>query len=241
MIITIIAFIYIIILMIFLFPLAIIPMLLFFLGLKKPMAFVIYKYAQFWASSIIGIFRVKVSVIGQEIIPKKGGFCFVSNHCGYFDILLFLAYAGRPFGFIAKKELLFVPFLNFWIYVLGGLFIDRRSLRKGFNTIKKGARRIETGNGMIIFPEGTRSKGKGLLPFRSGSLKLATMAKAPIIPVAIEGSYDVFEKTRRLVRAPVRITFMEPIDTANLSREEQKTGLADRIFSAIKEQMTAGI
>jgi 1-acyl-sn-glycerol-3-phosphate acyltransferase len=63
------------------------------------------------------------------------------------------------------------------------------------------------------------------------------MAKAPIIPVAVEGSYDVFEKNKRLSKAPVKLTFLEPINTMELSREDQKSNLSDKIYSAIKEKI----
>jgi len=91
----------------------------------------------------------------------------------------------------------------------------------------------------VIFPEGTRSKGRGLLPFHLGSLKLATMANAPIVPVAIEGSYDIFEKNLRVVSVPVKIAFLEPIDTASLPNEDKKNVLSERIYSAIKEELEA--
>ena len=230
-------FVYVSLLMILILPIALAAMLFYLIGFRKPMKFIINKLAQLWALSIVKITGVKATVTGKENIPRSGGVCFVSNHCGYFDIILLLAFCTRQFGFIAKKELAFVPFLNCWIFMLGGLFIDRKNIRKGIKTIRKGAQRISTGGGMIIFPEGTRSKGQGLLSFRPGSLKLATMAKAPIVPVAIEGSYDVFEKTKRFVRTPVKLAFLKPIDTKDMPREDQKNILCDKIYLAIKEEL----
>ena len=238
MFITILLFIYIAFAMIFLVPFSILPMLLYLLGLRKSMAYVIYRIAQSWALSTVLITGTKVTVTGRENIPKTGGMAFVSNHCGYFDIILMLAYSGRQFGFVAKKELIYLPFLNFWVYILGGLFIDRKNVRKAIRTINKGVQRIKSGHGMIIFPEGTRSKGRGLLPFHPGSLKIATSAEAPIVPVAIEGSYDIFEKNGRFAKAFVKLTFLESIDTAGLPPEERKHVLSDRIYAMIGEQLT---
>ena len=90
---------------------------------------------------------------------------------------------------------------------------------------------------MIIFPEGHRSKGQGLLPFHPGSLKLATQANAVIVPVAINGSYDVFEKNNRVVSASTKIAFLKPIDTASIPLEDRKQALCNRIFTAIKEEL----
>ena len=201
------------------------------------MSWFVYRLAQGWALIIIKITGSKITVIGKENIPKKSGVCFVSNHCGYLDILLFLAFAGRPIGIIAKKELAFVPLLNCWIFMIGGLFIDRSSPRKAVKSINNGVKKIKQGGGMVIFPEGHRSKGRGLLPFHPGSLKLATMAEAPIVPVAIEGSYNVFEKQNRVVCSTVKITFCEIIETANLPIEDKKLVLSDRIYTIIKDKL----
>ncbi|MCL2759285.1 MAG: 1-acyl-sn-glycerol-3-phosphate acyltransferase [Treponema sp.] len=201
------------------------------------MSYFTYRLAQGWAKAVISATGCKVKVAGRDKIPKKGGVCFVSNHCGFFDIALLLAYCGRPFGFIAKRELIYIPFVNAWIFMLGGLFIDRKNVRKAIRTINKGVERIKRGGGMIIFPEGTRSKGRGLLPFHQGSLKLATQANSTIVPVAIEGSYDVYEKNYRIVTAPARITFLESIDTSSIGLEDRKHVLCDRVYSAIKEEL----
>jgi 1-acyl-sn-glycerol-3-phosphate acyltransferase len=139
---------------------------------------------------------------------------------------------GRPFGFIAKKELAVFPLLNIWILMLGGLFIDRKSIRKAVGAINEGVRRIQKGSVMLIFPEGTRGKGRGMLPFKSGALKLATKAGAPIVPLAMTGSYEVFEKERRVRPGPVSVRFAPPIPTAGISAEE-KGDLADRVYGII--------
>lgn len=234
---TILVFGYVIFSMIFLVPFGIVVLLLYMIGFRKSMTMAFYRLGQGWAWIIVKLSGSNVTVTGRENIPKEGGVCFVSNHCGYFDIVLLLTYCGRPFGFVAKKELGYIPFLNMWIYLLGGLFIDRVSVRKAMRTISKGIEKINKGGGMIIFPEGHRSKGKGLLPFKPGSLKLATSAKAPIVPIAIKGSYDVFEKNGRVTKTDVKVTFCEPIDTASLPAQDKKLVLSDKVYAVIKEKL----
>jgi 1-acyl-sn-glycerol-3-phosphate acyltransferase len=219
-------------------PFGLIALFLSLFGLKKQMALAVYKLAQGWALSIIKITGCTVTVTGKENIPRKGGVCFVANHTGYFDIVLMYACCGRPAGFIAKKELIFIPFLNAWIYMVGGQFLDRGSARKALRSINKGVERIKSGGGMIVFPEGHRSKGAGLLLFHPGSLKLATMAEAPIVPVALTGSYDVFERNYRVNSVNAKVVFCEPIITADLPSEDRKVVLSDRIYSVINEQLS---
>jgi 1-acyl-sn-glycerol-3-phosphate acyltransferase len=222
-----------IIIIIIYMPFGFLAFILSFLGLKKPMAFLVYKLAQSWAWLLVFLSGCKLTVKGQENIPKKEGVCFVANHGSIFDIILALAYIGRPFGFIAKKELLLIPLLNMWISILGGLFIDRRHPRKALKTINEGVRRLKSGGGVLIFPEGHRSRGEGLLPFHPGSFKLATQAAVPIVPMAISGSYDVFEKYGRVNPCPVRVTFCEPVNTREIPSEDRKQFLADKIREII--------
>jgi 1-acyl-sn-glycerol-3-phosphate acyltransferase len=214
-------------------PFGLAAFVLSLLGLKKPMALVTYRLAQGWARFLIFLSGCRLTVEGRENIPRKGGLCFVSNHTGIFDIILALAFTGRPFGFIAKKELLLLPLLNIWISLLGGLFIDRKEPKKALLTIQKGIRRIKAGGAMLIFPEGHRSRGQGLLPFRPGSFKLATQSGAPIVPVAITGGYEIFEKERRVRTVPVRIIFSPPLETASLPPEDRKQALANQVYAVI--------
>jgi 1-acyl-sn-glycerol-3-phosphate acyltransferase len=237
---TIIIFSITIVAMVLLIPAALPFLVLRLFGLRQSMNFMIYKLAQGWARLIIILTGCKMTVRGRENIPKKGGVCFVSNHVGIFDIILALGYAGRLFGFIAKKELLFLPGINLWIYLLGGLFIDRGQPRKALGTINSGINRIKSGGAMLIFPEGTRSRGKEVAPFHPGSLKLASQSNALIVPMAISGSYDMFEKTYRVTAAPVSVSFLPPVNPSELPPEDRKKLLAEKlhddIAAALEEQ-----
>lgn len=212
-------------------------MIVYLLGPRRIMSLFTYRIAQGWALLFLKATGCSVTVTGRENIPKKGGICFVSNHDSFFDILLLLGYSGRPFGFVAKKELAFVPLVNIWIFLLGGLFINRSDVRKASRTISKGVARIKAGGGMLIFPEGHRSKGRGILPFHPGALKLATQAEAPIVPVALGGSSNAYEKTGFVVSSPMKVVFCEPIYTAELPSSDRKLILSDKIYTVIKEKL----
>jgi len=223
--------------MIILTPFGLIGFLLGFAGLRRPMSVYMYGICEVWGRILIKLIGCRVTVTGRENIPRGGGVCFVSNHSGAFDIALLLTYAGRLFGFVAKRELLFVPFLNIWIFMLGGLFINRKNPRKALKTINAGIARIRKGGAMIIFPEGHRSKEHKLLPFHPGSFKLATQSGAVIVPVAIKGTRDIYEKNHRVNPCPVSITFCKPVNTADLPVEDRKQVLSDRIYNIINEEL----
>jgi 1-acyl-sn-glycerol-3-phosphate acyltransferase len=234
---TIICFAYTVVTMLILIPIGIIVVVFSLLGLRRLIAALMYRVGQGWARLLIGIIGCKVTVMGRENIPRRGGVCFFSNHGSVFDIVLLLAYSGRLLGFVAKKELLFIPLLNIWIFVLGGLFINRKNPRKALKTINVGVARIKSGSAMIIFPEGHRSRGQGILPFRPGSFKLATQSEAVIVPVAITGTYDIFEKNYRVNSGPVSITFCKPVNTADIPAADRKTILSDQIYGVIKREL----
>ena len=209
--------------------------LLCLVGLCKLSASILNRVAGWWAHVIIFMSRSTVHVHGWENIPRTGPVCFVSNHSGIFDIVLCLTVIKRPFGFIAKKELAWIPFLNMWIIFLGGLFIERENPRKALKTLSIAAARIKKGNAMIIFPEGTRSKGRGILPFKPGAMKLAVESGALIVPIAISGSYEVFEKTGFICKSNVFISFGKTIDQSTLPREHKRQTLAETSQAAVEE------
>jgi 1-acyl-sn-glycerol-3-phosphate acyltransferase len=218
-------------------PLGCCAFLISLFGLKKTISMFLYKVAQVWARAIIGLTGCRMIVEGTEHIPKNGGLCFVANHVGIFDIMLALGYAGRPFGFIAKKELLYIPGVNIWILLLGGLFIDRKRPRKALATINRGIGHIKSGGGMLIFPEGTRSRGQGIGPFLPGALRLATQSGAVIVPVAITGSYEVFEKNYRVNAVSVSLSFLPPLQTSQMPPEDRKQILAGHVHDLIAEAL----
>ena len=230
---TVVCFAYLALAAVGLVPLAVVAVLSRPLGLGRQMSVAVYRVAQGWALSMIAFIGCPMTVTGRENIPSAGGVCFVGNHSSIADIVMLLAYAGRPVGFIAKKELLAIPLLNMWISVIGGLFIDRKNPRKALGTINSGVERLRAGGAMIIFPEGSRSRGRGLGPFRPGAFKLATKSGAAIVPVALSGTYGLFEKNRRVVPCPISVSFLEPITTDDIPEDERKIVLAERVRSAI--------
>jgi 1-acyl-sn-glycerol-3-phosphate acyltransferase len=219
--------------MVLLTPIGILAFPLRFCGLRQPVGAAVYKVAQGWASALLKVIGCRLSVQGQEHIPRTGGLCVVSNHGSIVDILLILALLGRPVGFIAKKELAGIPVLNLWIFLIGGLFIDRKNIRKALRTLNRGVEQLKRGDAMLIFPEGTRSRGRGLLPFKSGSFRLATQAGVPILPVAIRGSYEVFEKTRRFTASDVGVSFAPAISPAG--QGDRRKEIADQAYRTISK------
>ncbi len=128
----------------------------------------------------------KVRTEGQENMPAEGPLIVLCNHLSNVDpAIAGVAMARRP-GFLAKSELFRFPPLAFFLYGYGAFPIERG--RADTRALKWAARRIEKGGAVVLFPEGTRSRGKGLLKAQPGIALLASMTGAPVVPVAITGS-----------------------------------------------------
>lgn len=166
---------------------------------------------------------VRRTVIGRENIPKNEAVLYISNHRSNFDIPV--AYSSVPTltGFMAKKEIAKIPFLSYWMRFLQCLFLDREDIKQGLKTILKGIEQVKAGYSVFISPEGTRSQGVEMLPFKEGSFKIAEKTGCAIIPVSITNTDEVFEKHVPWIHsAHVIIEYGKPIYPKELSKEEQK-------------------
>ncbi len=187
-----------------------------------------------WSRTIMKITGSNIQLKGQENIPD-GPVVFVSNHEGDFDIPLLLAYIDKPFGFISKVEVKKAPIISSWMEAMNCVFIDRKDRRSAVKSIRDGVDKLKNGHSIVIFPEGTRSKGGPIAEFKGGSLRLAKDSGVPIVPIAIKGTSDIFEKNNRLVRpANVTITVCPPFhpdeylnkDMNELAKEIRQTIIA---------------
>ena len=137
------------------------------------------------------------------------------------DIAIICGFIDKPKGFIAKKELKKLPLINKWITLAGSIYLDRENPRKSMEGILEGIKTLKNGHSLVVFPEGTRSRGDKMGEFKSGSFKLATKSKVPIVPLTIDGTYRVMEANKILIK-PSNINFYvhKPIYTDKLSKEE---------------------
>lgn len=190
----------------------------------------IHKVTTRWAKFVMKLAGAKITVIGEDNIPKDQTVLFVANHQSNFDIPLLMSSINVPKGFIAKKELEKVPIISTWMKYIKCIFMDRSNLRKSAESIVEGIKLLKGGYSMVIFPEGTRSKGGPVKEFKAGSFKLATKSKYPIVPVTIDGTYKLLEANNNWVKgADVRLIIHPPIDVTSLSKEE-----ADNLHNTVR-------
>jgi 1-acyl-sn-glycerol-3-phosphate acyltransferase len=141
-----------------------------------------------WGPAICFIVGAKVKVIGIENIKKTKSYIFTANHQSFLDIPILFSTANRNLYFVAKKELLKMPFIGQAIWVSKMIFIDRSNREKAMISMKKAGELILNGKNVITFPEGTRSVDGTVKTFKRGSFIIAMESNIPIVPVAIKGA-----------------------------------------------------
>lgn len=172
----------------------------------------LHKYSSVWAMFYIWInpgWRIKVS--GLEKIDKSKAYVIVCNHQSAFDILL-LYRLFTHFKWVAKKELAKVPVIGWNLILNNSILIDRASAVSTKKMIAQGLKHLEMGSSILIFPEGTRTKDGQVKRFKEGAFLLAKQANAPILPVVIEGSKDIFPKPGIVkLRQNLTLKVLDPI------------------------------
>lgn len=186
-----------------------------------------------------------VTYIGKEKIPQDEACVYIMNHRGLFDIPLSIVLFPGLTGYIGKKEFEKVPLLSWWMRATKGLFLDRENVREALKTILAGIDALKEGTSIAVFPEGTRNKGEEteLLEFHEGTFKLAAKSGAKIVPIAINGSRDIFDDHMPWLKSQrITVEVLDPIDPKALTGDEKKfTGRFVRslIEETVKKNQTA--
>lgn len=190
-----------------------------------------------WGLGIMKKYKIKLNISGLENVPE-GPVVFVSNHQGYADIPVFCAVlAKKQIGFVAKTSLGRIPVFGEWIRDIRSVFIERDDPRSSLKTMEEGIEFLKKGFSLVIFPEGTRSKGPKPGEFRKGSLRLATKSGVPIVPVTLNGTYQVFEENGWVKSGAEADFHIHPaIGTKGLSKAETNS-LAEKVESIILKKL----
>lgn len=192
-----------------------------------------------WAFKVVVfISGTKLTVIGEENVPKDEAVLYIGNHRSYFDIIITYARCPRLTGYVSKDSMAKVPLLSLWMRRLHCLFLNREDIKEGLKTILAGIDNIKNGISMCIFPEGTRNKGDDLLlPFKEGSFKMAEKTGCAIIPMAITNSAEIFENHFPKIK-PVHVIleYGKPIYLNDLDKDTRKK-LGNHCQEVVREML----
>lgn len=194
-----------------------------------------YRWQRGWAKGLFRLCGVRVSVAGSEHMDTARGYVVVANHQSHLDIPALFATLPTIPRFLAKRELWKVPFLGAALRFGGHIAVDRGSGKSARGSIDLAAQRVEQGQTVLFFPEGTRGDGTRLGKFKSGAIHVAKTARAAILPVGVIGSRSVLPKHGRFLRPGlIRVKIGEPIEVREVECADVKS-LTDRVEALVRE------
>ena len=150
-----------------------------------------YYPGMIWSRLTCWLALCPVKVTGREKLNRRRSYVFIANHQGAFDIFLIYGFLGFPIKWIMKKSLRSIPFVGAACESAGFVFVDNSTPKAAAKTIAIAEKRLAKGASLMIFPEGARTKDGYMHRFMKGAYQMAIDLKLPIVPITINGSYEV--------------------------------------------------
>jgi len=180
---------------------------------------------------------IRIRAVGREHLEPGRAYLFMSNHCSNLDPPVIVPLLGRRISVIAKQELFRIPVFGYAMRKGGFVAVDRADRRSAVESVGSAVQVLQSGLGMMVFPEGTRSRDGRLLPFKKGPFYLALDAGVPVVPITVVGTHAAWPKGSIQLRAgEIVVHFHRPIDPKQFeSREELTAAVRAAIHSAMPE------
>lgn len=170
-----------------------------------------------------------VHVEGAERLRGGGPYVLVANHQSFADLIV-MCFLGHPTKYLGKASVFDVPVFGWALRIAGEVPVVRGDRESGARALRELERWLARGVSVCLFPEGTRSDGGAIGPFKPGAFKLAIESGRPVVPVVIAGARDVLPKGSLVFnrRADVRARVLAPIPTAGMTSDDVAR-LAERV------------
>ena len=191
-----------------------------------------------WAKLCTWLTLVKVEVKGRENIQDKTSYVFVANHQGAYDIFSIYGFLNHNFKWMMKIGLRKFPVIGISCKAAGHIFVDNSSPAAIKRTMATAEKTLQRGMSVVVFPEGSRSRTGRMGRFHTGAFQLAMEFHLPVVPVTIDGAYQVLPRGQWLPHwGKIVLTIHKPIappaDEADRRRVSDLS--ADAIRSALPE------
>ena len=144
-----------------------------------------------WSKWVLKVLFLPVKVTGRENLKHGESYVFVSNHQGAFDIFLIFGHLRRNFKWMMKQQLRKIPFVGYACEKSHHIFVDRRSPGKVKATYDKARATLKHGMSVVVFPEGSRTPSGKMGRFKKGAYQMAVDQRLPIIPITLNGPFNV--------------------------------------------------
>ena len=168
-------------------------------------------------SKLLGL---EVEVRIPDSVKDIGPVVYICNHQNSYDIFTVSGAVQPGTVSVGKKSLKWIPFFGQMYWLTGNILIDRNNKNKAMNTIDMTARKIrEKKLSVWLFPEGTRSYGRGLLPFKTGAFRTAVKAEVPIVPICASNTHKTID-LNRWNNGKMIIELLEPVNISVDDRDK---------------------
>ena len=194
---------------------------------------VIYHLTRFFCEHTAGLL-LRARCWGRHNVPRQGPAILAVNHQSFFDPILAGCFTTRVLSFMARDTLFESRAFAALIRLYNAYPVKRGSADLG--AFKRSLRLLEQGGAIVLFPEATRTSDGRIRPVQPGVIGMARKARAMIVPVAVEGAFDVWPRGARFPRpAPVYVEYGTPIaPTAFADRSDVE---ASRMLTATMRAM----
>lgn len=197
-----------------------------------------YYPAMVWSRLMCWVMLLPVDVEGQDLLDKKQSYVFVANHQGSYDIFLIYGFLGRSFRWMMKKSLRNIPLVGKACESAGHIFVDKSGPKAIHKTYEQGRKVLQNGVSLVVFPEGARTFTGHMAKFRRGAFGLADELQLPVVPVTIDGSFDVlprqkgvnfvsWHRLRLVIHAPIKPSGRGPEDIQRTLEQSYETIMRD--------------
>lgn len=184
-----------------------------------------YYPGRIWSKVVLRVLLLPIHVEGREHLQPRQSYVFVANHQGPVDIFLIYGYLGRNFKWMMKKALRKMPLVGVACEKARHIFVDKSGPKAIKETIDKARATLQNGTSLVVFPEGSRSFTGHMGLFRKGAFQLADDLQLPVVPVTIDGSFDVLTRMAGFNFVhwhPLRLVIHEPIPPVGEGKEDIK-------------------
>ncbi|MBQ4088881.1 MAG: 1-acyl-sn-glycerol-3-phosphate acyltransferase [Clostridia bacterium] len=194
-----------------------------------------YDYVRYIAGLMCSTGFIKTTGFGMENLPNEGGYVLYPNHQGKYDAYGIVAAHDKALSIVMDREKSYYPLVDEIISVLNGKRMDLNDTRQSVTIIRQIAEEVAQGRRYIIFPEGAYSNDKHntLWDFKPGCFRAATIARAPIVPVALVDSYKAYNSWQ-ITPVKTQVHYLKP-----LTYEDYKDLNAHQISAIVKERIQA--
>ncbi len=189
-----------------------------------------------WARVVVRVCGTSVTVHGSENVQPGKGYVYVSNHASMFDIPAVIAGIPDQIRLVYKKELEKIPIFGWGLKYGSYIGVERGSGVEAQKSLDEAVAKIQNGESVLLFAEGTRTLDGKLQPFKRGAFHIAVRAGVPVVPLTINGSYAILPKHSISINpGAVELILEKPIYLDGEEGKETELKLMGEVHAAIEK------